>query len=415
MQLNSSPKLTTFLNSPLLTYSEKQLEQQVFSNFNLPNETARYTSELNQIALEGFIKWVKTQIDLEELPLIIRNQEELVTQWSLVNGTPIRIGKTRLVLIPNEASDTDELAVPQEWVDLPEWSANYYLAMQCNREEEWLKIWGYATHQMLKEKGDYDPIAQIYSLEATAVISDLETLWLAQEFGLDEIQPLSPISNLETATAKELLKQLSQPSPFSPRLELPFQQWAALIKNPQWRQELHQLRLQNPAPVEPPNPVKPLQENCINLMNWLEGNFTPALELGWQNVDELLTPKSTQSLAFRGLRREEKEEQIIEKAKLIDLQIQVDKTLTIVLLVAVKPERENKTGVLLKLHPQPSQKFLPSQLKLTLCSESKLLQEVVSREGDNYIQLPYFRCPQGVELEVKISFGELVATEKIIV
>ncbi|PNW65660.1 UNVERIFIED_CONTAM: hypothetical protein BEN50_03380 [Euhalothece sp. KZN 001] len=74
MQLNSSPKLTTFLNSPLLTYSEKQLEQQVFSNFNLPNETARYTSELNQIALEGFIKWVKTQIDLEELPLIIRNQ-----------------------------------------------------------------------------------------------------------------------------------------------------------------------------------------------------------------------------------------------------------------------------------------------------------------------------------------------------
>ena len=34
------------------------------------------------------------------------------------------------MLIPSEAIDDSELEVPQEWVDIPSWAADYYLAVQ---------------------------------------------------------------------------------------------------------------------------------------------------------------------------------------------------------------------------------------------------------------------------------------------
>jgi hypothetical protein len=414
MKFNALELTITSLHDNWLSYSEEAFQEPNRSNFNYPNETAHYYAELNRICLNALIQWVQNQIDVKTASLAIPSEEDLISRWSLINGTPLRIGETRIVLLPNEAEDTDELIVPQEWVDIPDWVANYYLAIQCDREQKWIRIWGYATHEMLKEKGEYDPIDRCYSLEQEEVISDLEVLWLGRQFCPNETVTVPALPRLEENTAKKLLEQISQPSPYSPRLELEFEQWASLIQSEQWRHQLHHLRLQNQASTAQKGVAETIQDNCINLVNWLEGNITQATQLGWRNVEELLSGDLRQQLAFRENVREQVNYNTVEKAKLVDLQVQVDKTLSVVLLVAVKPEAENKTGILIQLHPERSQKFLPAELKLTLLSDGNILQQAVSRERDNYIQIPYCRCLKGVELEVQITFGETLFREKLL-
>lgn len=411
MQLNPSALTITSLSDNWLSYSEKEFQNRDRTNINYPNETARYYAELNTLCLNAFIQWLGNNIDLETTSLTIPSRKDLISRWSLVNGTPLKIGETQVVLLPAETDDTEELAVPQEWIDIPNWAADYYIGIQCDREQEWIRIWGYATHRMLKEKGEYDSIDRCYSLAREEVISDLEVLWLAQELCPNEMATISPLPTIEPNTAQKLLKQISQPSPYSPRLELEFEEWASLIANEQWRYRLQELRLQNQESVL----RKTGQENAINLINWLEGNVTRAVQFGWQNVEELLSGNLQQQLAFRGNFRDEANKNTVEKAKLVDLQVQVNENLSVVLLVAVREEAEDKTGVLIQLHPERSQKFLPPHLKLTLFSGSDILQKAVSRERDNYIQIPYFRCSEGVELEVQIAFGEVVFRETILV
>lgn len=85
---------------------------------------------------------------IEEQPQVLPSRDDLSSIWEVVNGTAIGIGETRIVLIP-EAMDTDEYEVQAEWVDIPSWAADYYLAVQVNSEDCWLRIWGYTTHKKL--------------------------------------------------------------------------------------------------------------------------------------------------------------------------------------------------------------------------------------------------------------------------
>ena len=64
--------------------------------------------------------------------------------WEFVTGFALNLGKSRLVIIPSETIDTDEFSVPQEWVDIPELAADYYLAVQVNFEDRWLRVWGFS-------------------------------------------------------------------------------------------------------------------------------------------------------------------------------------------------------------------------------------------------------------------------------
>ena len=65
-------------------------------------------------------------------------------------------------MIPTEALDISELRVPQEWVDIPNWSADYYAAVQVNVEEGYIRIWGYTSQVNLKEKATYDANEKAY-------------------------------------------------------------------------------------------------------------------------------------------------------------------------------------------------------------------------------------------------------------
>ncbi len=100
--------------------------------------TSRYRAYLNGVCLQGFLDWLREDAP-EAIPWL--SSADQAAAWEVVSGTAVRLGTIRFVLIPSEAIDAGELEVPQEWVDIPSWAGDYYLAVQVQPEQGWLRIW----------------------------------------------------------------------------------------------------------------------------------------------------------------------------------------------------------------------------------------------------------------------------------
>jgi len=144
-----------------------------------------------------------------------------------------------------------------------------------------------------------------------------------------------------------------------------------------------------------------LAKKNTNLSQWLENIFDET----WQVVEALIDPNT--SLVF-SLRNTEK---MTRRGKLLDLGMQFG-NLNLALLVNITKEVENKIRVLIQLHPTGRQKFLPSNIKLSLLSETgTLLSEVSSRNQDNYIQLKPFKGEAGKCFSIEVSLEDLKIRE----
>ncbi|MEH2425468.1 MAG: DUF1822 family protein [Nostoc sp.] len=197
---------------------------------------------INQICLQAFLPWFKEEI--APTARLYPNSAALPSFWEVVNGTAITFDSDRLVLIPTLAMDGDELRVPQEWVDIPEWIADYYVGVQVNPDDGWMKIFGYTTHQILKTKGVYDAGDRTYSLESEDLIPDMNVLWVTRQLNHPEalraeIAPLAPIAKTQ---AENLLERLGHADVKFPRLAVPFSLWGALLAHSGWRKKLYELR-----------------------------------------------------------------------------------------------------------------------------------------------------------------------------
>jgi hypothetical protein len=160
------------LEIPADVQLEAWQQSQAFSS-----NPARWQAYLNQISRSLFLSWLQA----DDPPVAVESNDSATSFWELVNGTVITLGTKRLLLIPDKSIDTSELRVPQEWVDIPELIADYYLAVQINLDEMWLQIWGYTTHEQLKTVGTYDPDDRTYRLASELLIQDLNVLWVVPE------------------------------------------------------------------------------------------------------------------------------------------------------------------------------------------------------------------------------------------
>ncbi|MBD2494005.1 DUF1822 family protein [Nostoc sp. FACHB-280] len=209
-------------------------------NFSTPS--TRLQAYLNRLCLLTVLPW------LEEIWGIIAkpapNFAVLHSFWEVVNGTAITINQTRLILIPSLAIDINEIRVPQEWVDIPSWAGDYYLAVQVNTEDAWVKVWGYTTHVQLKQPSNYNAGDRTYALDYEDLVHDLDILWVTRQLCPDvptktEVEPLA---NLALTQANNLLERLGNPAVAFPRLAIPFSLWGALLEHGGWRQRLYELR-----------------------------------------------------------------------------------------------------------------------------------------------------------------------------
>lgn len=148
----------------------------------------------------------------------------------------------------------------------------------------------------------------------------------------------------------------------------------------------------------------------IQLSQWLENMF----EAGWQSIETILGSEQ-QNLAFSFRSNSNSIESSIKRAKLIDLGLQLENQ-SLALLLAITPETEQKVGILVQVHPMEGETYLPPNLKLSMLSESgEILQEVVSRSVDNYIQLKRFRGLPGEVFAIQLTFGEASVTEDFVI
>jgi hypothetical protein len=357
----------------------------IYSSF-----TGLTNAELNQLCLNKFRSWLD---ETEIVHTASFTNEELTTIWDVVTGCAIEVGKTRLILIPSEDLDRDELRIPQEWVDLPNWLGDYYLGVQIDREAGTMNIWGFTSHNSIEQRGKYNHRDRTYSLDGNLLVTNLEILWLAQELGSNERSIVPELPALDLDSALVLIRELSIPSPYSPRLKSSFLQWGGLLNNANLRSQLYQTRLQKAIIDRTPTP-------SFCLSDWLNKEFTNALAGGWQPYQPALGKTLNPNT--------------IERAKLINLQLDLHQE-NLVLLICVVPENRERMRVLVQVHPGVSSRCLPPQLQLSYVDEDGLgLRTVTARNNDDCIQLPTYTCPIGMEFNIQLKLYEARVIERFI-
>lgn len=358
-------------------------QSQIFSS-----STTRWRAYLNRLSLHRFLSYAQEEFSHE---VQIWPDDPMTNWWELVEGSIIILGNKRIVLLPTEAIDEDELRVPQEWVDLPEWVADYYLAAHVNLDEQYLNIWGYTTHRQLKELGQYDGYDRTYSIGKPHLFPDLNAFSVSQQLALEEVTraDVLPLSSLSSVQAQNLVERLGNPELREPRLAVPFTLWGSLIVNPSWRQQLCQRRQGNTQP-----------NLLVNLSRWFDNLF----ETSWQAPDTL-------NLAFSSRRNPSAQATKIQRANLIPLG-----TEQVILLVGLTPEDDGRIGVSLQLFPPSNRRYLPELTQLTLLSEAgEVLQSIQSRAQDNLIRIPRFKCSAGFRFRLQVTLNEHCMIQDFIV
>ena len=352
----------------------------------------RWQAYLNQVCLQTMLPWLQEKSEIE--PSV--DSRDSLAFWEMVNGSAIVLGTTRLIVIPTEAMDRSEFRVPQEWIDIPSWVGDYYLAVEVDPDEKWLNIWGYATHQMLKSEGNYDGSDRTYSLDSDRIIQDLTVFWVMQQLSGEPTQALIPsLPALNSGQAELLLQQLGDRAIALPRLEIPFTQWGALLEQDRWLEQLCQLRQSRVNATSP-----------ANLSQWWQNVF----EAGWQAIEDLFATQPNLAFSFR---QGESTQQQVRRVKQIQLGDQFPGVLLVMIL---ETEADRRTRIWVQIHPQSGETYLPANLKLEQLSMSgEVLQSVQAGEASNYIQLRRFKSSPGMQFRLKVAIADTFTYEDFIV
>jgi hypothetical protein len=253
--------------------------------------------DLNQICMVAVKKWLSEIFDLElksVFPFIFGGKDNLEFISELVNGFALQLGKTRLVFIPSQSLDLTEIEIPQEWVDLPNWAGDYYVPIQVDVEGKYLHLWTFLSHYDLKNNGEFDRVFRNYEIPDGAGTKNLDVLFTACELhALGELTPkraeIAPVPILAGADANKLIEQLQQHrSGFSPRLELLFIQWGAILNDE--REYLE--KYSNPRILVHASPDK--SRTPIVLSHWFDKQLE-TIHQEWKSIGEFFTQPQWQT------------------------------------------------------------------------------------------------------------------------
>lgn len=361
--------------------------------------SSRWRAYMNQICLHAFLNWVKAEYVPQAS--IWYSSPGIHAFWEFVNGTAILLKEKRVVLIPSEAIDDSELEVPQEWVDIPTWAADYYLAVQVTPDGEWVRIWGYITHTELKSLAHYDQVDRTYCIDARHLIKDLNAFWMTYQFcPTEEMKAaIAPLPELSTAEVEYVQQLLSNSSVTFFRLAVPFTTWGMLLENEQWRQWLYQQLQRAQFP-----------QVQVNLSRWLEQIY----DTSWQALETFFEPNSS-NLTFNFRSYSGFNAAAIKRAKLIDLGMEIEAQ-KVILLVALIPKANQQVSIRVQLHPVCNQPYLPANSKLVLLSDQgEIIQQVQVRVQDIYVQLKLFDGKVGECFSIQVALNNDQITENFMI
>ena len=382
------------------------------------NSAAHWQVYLNQMALETFLPWLRAEY--ESHAQAWPEDVSIAPLWHMVNGTGITLdpqGATekRLVLIPNASIEQTEFRVPQEWIEIPSWVGDYYLAVAVNSEGDFLRVYGYATHELIRQKGHYDPIDRTYSLSTLALMNDLTALWVVREVNPQEVTQaeIPAIVAMTDVRLPEFLTSLTQCINYNPRLDLPFSQWAAFLERSDQSVYLEEALLDSIAnpianAIAPATLAETVAETVVNLGQWANQIFDQA----WQTIESVMGPEPELGFGFR--KSAVQETQPLRRIKVIHLQ---SETLDgrVLLMVNLVTEPDGRLGVQVYVLPIDRMRPLPSGLQLMMMSSAgAVVQSVQSQSEDRYIQLKLFKCAPGTRFKLVITIDDARVEEQFV-
>ncbi|MBE9063762.1 DUF1822 family protein [cf. Phormidesmis sp. LEGE 11477] len=348
--------------------------------------------------------------------------------WHVVDGIAIDLGERRIVVTISEAIDAAEMRVPQEWIDLPDWAGDYYIAAYADVDEQALALWGYTTYAKVKQQGRYDAGDRTYCIEEDSLIQDFSAFWAAQQLEVLAPVNIEVLPEVSPTQLDNLIQRLAS-SP-GPRLEIPFELWGALLSNPDARSRLYQQRWRKKTTQIS------LANAPIQLGQWTAQFLSP----GWNSLARLLSQPPTPSLRSGPTNNNPTTETSATTtgAKEISLETATE-TVLLVLAISVTSEVDERRNIRIRLYPkdaaalntQTSQDFSPYfltdepileeillpegvTLTLLLTETQQPLQTVCSGSHDNYIQLPPFRCPTDEAFSIRIEYANSAMQEDFV-
>lgn len=388
MPLTTDELTIVFPDQLLLEISPEETEQvwQELSKYS--NDAARWNAFLNRLCLNTMMKYLTEDELTKTTPQISPSLETLNQIWEVVNGSAITIEETRIILIPTEEIDTETFAVPQEWVDIPTWVGDYYLAALVEPEAYRMRIWGYTSYQNLKNKANYDEFDRLYYIGQEFMTEDLNVMWVAREICPLPKPEVAAVGSLSGDEATALVKELGRSSPYSPRLAVEFKQWGALLENQNLLRMLYEQRLTSE------------RSTSTNLLQWFDGVF----ETGWQTVEEILNFEQAEiGYSFRNSVR-------LSRGKKIDLGMRVGKE-SVALIVNLLSETEQEKDITIQVYSMGGENYLPAGIQLIVMDEfGSELDMVESRDADNFIQFS-FSAEVGEKFSIAVALGEARVTE----
>jgi Protein of unknown function (DUF1822) len=357
------------------------------------NAWAQWNAYLNQICLDGCLHFLQAEWLQSELSGAVAGMNDRVADraWGLVNGSVITVGDKRIAIVPSEVVDQSELEVPQEWIDLPSWAADYYLAVYLMPDMQTLHIAGYATHQQVKQQGQLNHDSRSYHLDMEVLTPDLNLLKLSLDrYSTAQTRAaIAPVATINETQAANLIQRLGSPTELLPRLEVPFATWAALLDNPTWHEQLYaQRQSENSSSV------------VTRLSSWLQGQF----DRTWQSAESLLAPQQ-----FAVSTRSDASETIaptVNRVKMIPVgEGQVG------LLVNLFPLSETEVRIDLQIHPIGDSIHLPGETQLRLLSQDGTEIAQAKAAVTETIRLQ-FRANYGEVFQLEITCNNQVVIEQ---
>jgi hypothetical protein len=364
----------------------------------VPSVAGRWSAYLNYLCQLTLTPWLRS-LDLDLGPCWPDRQEGL-TLWPAVSGFRVTLGPWTMVMVPSEAIDSDTVTIPQEWVDIPNWVADYYLAIQMWPEDQGLQLLGCFAYAQVQQ-APYQRCDRSYELTDVAPRLDLDALVVAHQSGiaLPSGRPVapSPLPPLSDAIAETLLQQTQHYPPALVRLMLPFEQWAGLVAENRWRQRLAQ------SAASPS--TTPFNAAVVSLGDWL----SQGLSHGWQALDDLTAwVAPTAAVALRQLPPTSGPMLRVGKR----LPATPGATAELLLVMSMQTLDDGRRAIRVQLYPLATAHW--DQLQLRLVADGQTLQSVTARPQDHYIQLKSFRCPPDQSFSLEVTTPTLHVHEQFL-
>ncbi|MEA5485930.1 MULTISPECIES: DUF1822 family protein [Pseudanabaena] len=256
---------------------------------------ARWMAYLNRLSLEYIIPYFKQtygcDIELADNPI----RPDSV--WEYVNGFALTIDGKRVIVIPSE-TDSDEFSIPFEWIDIDAWAGEYYLAVQIRPDSGWLRVFGFTTHQQIKQKAEYDKVMRTYTLSQEQIIDDMDVLLTSLAIASNQKAAIPALTAIGQPQKNKYLEALKRPKLYSPRLDLDADHWATFVSDDKLREKLWEMRMRSPL-------QEMIETGIISISNMLEkmrihgANFTDSI---LRESETLLSQPITQPQFVTGFR-----------------------------------------------------------------------------------------------------------------